>query len=486
MRPAAKSTDTRKYFRHCFCIRKAALLTLLKVFFISGLQSQPSEFTRTVSCEEASAILSEYIRYPSVTGNEKPAGQYIEGICREKGLHVRVFTDSTDSYNFAASLYPLAMNKPNIIFLNHIDVVQEGDDSGWVHPPFSGTITGDTVWGRGAADMKGAAVMQLMAIASFAGDAAESDFPVNATLLCVSGEEKYGKTGAGIISSSFLGELNPAVVFGEGGIGARNLIKRAPGKPVFAISLSDKRALWLKLRLINKTSGHGSIPPPEYANKIMINALHSLVNSRTRIRFSSPVRTMFRNYGKLEKGITRLVLGKPGLFKPVIAGVVKKDPLLLSSVTNTITITRFRGQENEVNQIPQEVEVMLDCRLLPETPTDEFINLLGRKLKNNDIEISVLIETQNAAPTVPDKYYDMFCESLDEAYPGSGILPVLFPATTDNNYFRSAGIPVYGIIPAIFSEEEMKSIHNFNERISVGALEKGTEVYMRFLGKLLR
>ncbi len=479
-------TGIPKYFRHKLCLMQAFVLLVLEIFCISDLRSQSSGFGRSVSPDEASAILSEYIRYPSVTGNEKPAGQYLEGICREKGLYVRVFTDKTDSYNFAASLYPLEMNKPNVIFLSHIDVVPGGDGSGWVHPPFSGAIIGDTVWGRGAADMKGAAVMQLMALASFTGEAGKSDLPANVSLLCVSGEEKYGKTGAGIISSTFLGELNPVVVFGEGGIGARNILRGDPEKPVFAISISDKRALWLKLRLINKTSGHGSVPPSEYANKIMINALHSLINSGTRIRFGRSARNMFRTYGKMETGITRLVLGKPGLFKPFIAGRVKKDPLLLSPLANTITITRFRGQENEVNQIPQEVEVMLDCRLLPETTTEEFVSFLKRKLKNDAIEISIIRETQNAPPTVPDKYYGMFCESLTEAYPGSGILSVLFPATTDNNYFRNAGVPVYGIIPAIFSKDQMKSIHNFNERISVEALIKGSEVYIRFLEKLFQ
>jgi acetylornithine deacetylase/succinyl-diaminopimelate desuccinylase-like protein len=62
---------------------------------------------------------------------------------------------------------------------------------------------------------------------------------------------------------------------------------------------------------------------------------------------------------------------------------------------------------------------------------------------------------------------------------------VLFPATTDNNYFRNAGVPVYGIIPAVLGEELMKAIHNYNERIPVESLVKGTEVYIRFLEKLL-
>lgn len=472
-------------YRRRFYFRYAVFVFLFISYVISDTVCQAPDYIGTLSREEASLILSEYIRHASVTGNEKPAGRFLENVCREKGLHVRVFTDKPDSYNFAASLYPLEMKKPNIILLNHIDVVPEGDTLRWKYPPFSGAITGDTIWGRGTADMKGAAVMQLMAIASFAGVAAKTELPVNVSLLCVSGEEKYGGTGAAIISGSFLSELNPAAVFGEGGIGTKNILKKDPEKQVFAISVSEKRALWLKLSLNHNTSGHGSVSPPHYANKIMIKALHSLVRSDPRIRFNESTRSMFRAYGKLEKGITGMVLNKPGLFKPVIAGRLKKDPLLHSTVTNTMTITRFTDQENEINQIPQEAEVMLDCRLLPETPTDEFITYIRKRLKTDGIDISIISETQNAPPTVPDKYYNIFCESIIETYPGAGIIPVLFPATTDNNYFRNAGVPVYGIIPAVLGEELMKAIHNYNERIPVESLVKGTEVYIRFLEKLL-
>ncbi len=473
-----------KYFRGIF-LRHVIFLFLLLSSIIPDTLGQSPDFIGTMSREEASEILSMYISYPSVTGNEKPAGQYLENICREKGLHVRIFTDKTDSYNFAASLYPLEMNKPNVILLNHIDVVPEGDTAGWKHPPFSGAIIRDTIWGRGTADMKGAAVMQLMALASFAREAGKTDLPFNVSLLCVSGEEKYGDTGAGIVSSSFLSELNPVVVFGEGGIGTKGMLKADREKQIFAISLSDKRALWLKLSINHETSGHGSVPPPEYANKMIIKALHSLLNSRPRIHFNESARSMFRAYGKMEKGITGMVLNKPGFFKPLIAGRLRKDPLLLSTVTNTLTITRFADQGNEINQIPCEAEVMLDCRLLPETQTDEFITYVRKRLKNKNIDISVISETQNAAPTVTEKFYVMFCEALTETYPGAGIMPVLFPATTDNNYFRNAGVPVYGIIPAVLEEEIMKAIHNYNERIPVESLVKGTEVYIRFLEKLL-
>jgi len=42
-----------------------------------------------------------------------------------------------------------------IVFFAHLDVVPVASEKDWKYPPFSGTIANGTVWGRGAADMKG-------------------------------------------------------------------------------------------------------------------------------------------------------------------------------------------------------------------------------------------------------------------------------------------------------------------------------------------
>ncbi|MDF1558983.1 MAG: M20/M25/M40 family metallo-hydrolase [Bacteroidales bacterium] len=432
---------------------------------------------------ETAVLLSEYISHASVSGTEKYAGEFLAGVCRERGLHLRIFTDTVDSYNFAASLYPLDSGKPNIIFLNHIDVVTPGEESGWKYPAFSGTIVEDTVWGRGAIDMKQAVIMQLMALSTMVDRAAAEDLPMNVTLLCVSGEETYGLNGSKIISERYLPELNPAVLIGEGGIGSREVLTGDPQRPVFAISLSEKRALWLRLHLAYESSGHGSVPPPDYASKLMISSLNSLTEIRPQIRFDDLSKLMFRNLGKLEGGLTGFLISHPVLFKPLVAGGLRKNPLMASTVTNTVTITHLATTECGINQIPQEITAFLDCRLLPGTSTTHFLSYLWQKLDNSHIELSVIEETQGSDSTVPDRYYSLLAESIEDVYPDAGVVPVLFPATSDNNYFRNAGVPVYGVIPVLISQQLLETIHNYNERIPVEALHYGTEVYRLFLEK---
>ena len=48
-----------------------------------------------------------------------------------------------------------------------LDVVPEGDN--WTHPPFSGTIVDNKIYGRGSIDDKGPVISSLYAISIFLG-----------------------------------------------------------------------------------------------------------------------------------------------------------------------------------------------------------------------------------------------------------------------------------------------------------------------------
>ena len=56
---------------------------------------------------------------------------------------------------------------PIFAFAGHTDVVPTGDEAQWTHPPFAGKITGDTLWGRGTADMKGSLAAMVTACEVF-------------------------------------------------------------------------------------------------------------------------------------------------------------------------------------------------------------------------------------------------------------------------------------------------------------------------------
>jgi len=80
----------------------------------------------------------------------------LQGVLTKAGfaVHRQTFTE-----NGAAPVENLFARigdtSPNLAFAGHTDVVPPGNETAWRYPPFAGEITGDKLYGRGAADMKG-------------------------------------------------------------------------------------------------------------------------------------------------------------------------------------------------------------------------------------------------------------------------------------------------------------------------------------------
>ena len=55
---------------------------------------------------------------------------------------------------------------------------------------------------------------------------------------------------------------------------------------------------------------------------------------------------------------------------------------------------------------------------------------------------------------------------------------------TDSRFFREKGIPCYGIMPAVVSNEDLSSVHGYNEKISVDNLEMGARMLVRIVEEL--
>ena len=104
-------------------------------------------------------LVSEMVKIPSVSGDEKQLAEYLEGYCSKLGLATEIDRHG-NFFAFAKGKTP----GKRLIFNSHLDTVEVGE--GWDSDPFSGKIDGDKVWGRGSTDCKGAIGAQIMAVAS--------------------------------------------------------------------------------------------------------------------------------------------------------------------------------------------------------------------------------------------------------------------------------------------------------------------------------
>jgi len=79
---------------------------------------------------------------------------------------------------------------PLFVFAGHTDVVPTGPLAEWASPPFTPTIRGDYLFGRGAADMKGGLAAMVTACESFVQKS--PNFSGSIGFLITSDEEGYG------------------------------------------------------------------------------------------------------------------------------------------------------------------------------------------------------------------------------------------------------------------------------------------------------
>ncbi len=432
------------------------------------------------------SVLSDYIKIQSISGEEFEAGEYLSTIAKDLGLHIRHFGRENGNYNFTASIYPLELQKPNIVFLNHIDVVPAGDLTKWEHPPFSGIISNNEIWGRGTFDNKGVAIMQLMAIADFTAKAKLEDLPYNVTMLSVSCEESQCQGGAKYVADNHLGEINPIVLIGEGPPALDSIISTNPDEVIFGIATAHKRSFWLELKLLINTTSHGSVTPLEYANKEMILALERLLSKKQKAVYTKENVQLLRELGKLEKGVKQIALGAPRLFKPIVVSQLRKRPEVFSVFSNTITLTRINSVENACNVIPTEITACLDCRLLPEADEKAFLEDVQKRLDNPNIEIIIM----DSAPVMQvsstkNQFYTLLKESILEYHGDVKVIPLILPNMNDSGIFRSKGIPAFDIAPARIPNELLHNIHGYNERIPVSFLYEGIDVFRLFLEKCM-
>lgn len=108
-------------------------------------------------------LTKELIRRPSVTPEDAGCQQLMAQRLAAVGFDIEVmhFEDTLNMWARRGS------NKPVFCFAGHTDVVPTGPLEHWHTPPFEPTVIGDTLYGRGAADMKGSLAAMVVATERF-------------------------------------------------------------------------------------------------------------------------------------------------------------------------------------------------------------------------------------------------------------------------------------------------------------------------------
>lgn len=110
------------------------------------------------------AFLQKLIQTPSVNGKNGEAAvvEVIRAEASKLGLPHRVIAKDNNRPNIFVGEDFKGTNE--LLLVAHLDTVPVGETSAWTHPPFSGILENERLYGRGAIDCKGGIAMSLYAL----------------------------------------------------------------------------------------------------------------------------------------------------------------------------------------------------------------------------------------------------------------------------------------------------------------------------------
>ncbi len=417
---------------------------------------------------EALEIFVRYLRIPSVNppGDEAPAARFIGSLIEAAGVECEYIETAPNREVVAARLRGDGSKRP-LMLANHLDVVPVEADF-WEMPPFEGIVRDGFVYGRGAVDMKGAGVMQLITFLLLARQKA----PLKRDLVfCGVPDEEAG----GSFGMKWLCDHRPDIVdveyeLNEGGMGIGEFL----GKParIIPVATSEKKLCGLKLRAVGKP-GHGSRPHRDNSAVHLARAIVKLADWERPLQFTP----MTLEYAR------RLVAagyipdpGPGGSIEAILPAIVADHPALKAMFINTLNVTTVHAG-TKINVIPALSEATLDRWLLPGEDPEAWRQLVIDCIDDPRIEVQFANFRGDTRDCDWDtELFQVIQQVVSEAMEDAVVLPTMTVGGTDNRFLRDRGIPAYGFIPVLLSAEEAAGFHGNNEKLSIENLNPGCEL----------
>jgi len=295
------------------------------------------------------SFLQKLIQTPSVNGKnpEKDIVKVIADEAKKLGLSYKIIEKEKNRPNiFVGDSF--TSNK-NLLLVAHIDTVPEGNRDAWDHSPFSGKISDNKVYGRGAIDCKGGIAVSLYTLKALK-DIGKAD---HAKFVGVADEESGADSDFGLryVLSQGLKAKGAVYTYGN-------------SKPPTHVIIGHRGLIRLWVTCIGESTHSGS---SDWQNRKKgenaIDGIAEFVNELSKIKISAT---------------NKYFPGYKFVFTPTI---------LEGGVGESI--------------VPDKAKVLVDIRTLPDVPSGEIIKkikLITRKLSKGKRKYE--IEIKNNLPAV--------------------------------------------------------------------------------------
>lgn len=435
------------------------------------MRTAPSAIDWDAVEEETIRLLCEYIAVDTSNppGNEEAACRWLAEILQRERIASTYYESAPGRGSLIARLRGSGGSGP-LMLLNHTDVVPAQPEY-WSVPAFAGVVKDGCVWGRGAQDMKGLGILELMSFLLMK----RLDLPLGRDLIffAIADEEAGGEYGVEWFAREHPELLQADCVINEGAGGVLGFM--GADRPIFGIAASEKSPVWLRLRAEGRP-GHGSVPHGD-------NALDRLTRALLRIQQWRRPRRLVPEVAPFLRGLT-----EAGIITPVEnaedAEQLAESNLLVNALTmDTISLTSLNGGV-KVNVIPADATATLDCRLLPGRSADAFITELEGVIDDPGVTIERIFTTEGPASSLDNALFHVVRDVVREHVEDALVLPEICMGFTDSRTLRQLGVPAYGFSPTLSTEEEWRTIHGHDERISIEGLRLGIQILFEVVRRM--
>lgn len=430
---------------------------------------------------EAAGLLSEYLRINTSNppGGELAAARWLAEVLAREGIESQILDTiemGPGRANFYARLKGTGPGK-GVALAHHMDVVP-ATRSQWTRDPFGGEIVDGAVWGRGAIDMKGHGIIQLMALIAIK----RSGVPRSRDVVYIANADEESD-GLGAIT--FV-KRHPDLLRDVGYLLTEGADTRVEAGRVrwFGVDVGEKRPLWTRLTVEGKTS-HGSVPIGDQ-NPVprLARAIARVAAWETPLRLSPAVERFFKAQSADATGEGRRWLADPraALRSPAGRAWLLAEPERNALLRNTISPTVLTGAD-KTNTIPQFASAELDIRLLPDEDPTTFRRELERIIADPLVKLTEIapITPRYDAPLDTDLFRAIE-RVAGRLLPGVPVATPVSPGATDRPTYAGAGLVAYGLDPYLIPIEENRyQVHGNDERLSVSNIGWGVRFYVGLL-----
>ncbi len=373
---------------------------------------------------------------------------------------------------------PGSTKKP-IILLAHLDVV-EALKADW-SPEFDPYVftERDGYWyGRGTADDK---AMCAIFVANVFRWKQEGWVPDRDIIIALTADEEGGSSnGVAWLLANHKDKVDGVLVVNEGGGGTLR-----DGKYLFnSVQAAEKTVTNYTLRVTNR-GGHSSVPRADNAITSLADALSKVGRYNFPVKFNEVNKGFFTRTAEVEtpemgRAMKALVANPRDV---AALKVVAADPRYNSMLRTTCVATGLTGGHAS-NALPQLAEATVNCRKFPDESIDQVRTELARVIGDSMVEIVAQGRLGAAAPSTPalalvPELMDPVAKITKEMFGNIPVVPVTSTGATDSRFFRTAGVPSFGV-SGLFSDPTVDArAHGRDERMRMQSFFEGQEFLFR-------